>query len=350
MQKSSVCSGASGRNRLTYENNKVSGNLAGRLGASLAQRFAFILLMMFGLQGPAAANQAFCGQTITAPGHYTLSESCECTGNWACIAISANDVTLNLNNKTIACRPAYPSARTNDKTFGVIASSRQNVRIIGADPSVPVSTGKITGCFIGLHASYTTNIFVDRVDFSGNTYIGVNTGYSTNVLLTRNVVNGISGYVGDDGRNGYAIAFNGCGTDCTLANNTIKNIVAQPRANPGAYGEGVGVILSSNSTGAVMRQNWFDNTDERGRNIAIWVATGSSAVIEDNTITGWWQGVSGPGTITVTNNRFLLRDSPHDDSLAIYGISGCATNNLVARYALPVPTTIRNCGGNDVYQ
>jgi hypothetical protein len=319
-------------------------------GLSFPRKLVFLAALLFGFSGHASANTVVCGQTISSPGYYTLLDSCTCYWSGICINIIANDVTLNLNNKTVACRPVYPPPSTNATTFGVMASSIRNVRIFGADPSVPVSTGKITGCFFGLQAAYSENLFVDRVDFSGNTYIGANTGYSINVLLTRNVINGISGYVGDDGRNGYAVAFNGCGTNCTLSGNTIKNIVVQKDAIKPANGEGVGVILSSNSTGAAMRQNWFDNADESGKNIAIWVADGSSAIIEDNTFTGWWQGVSGVGTITVTNNRFLLRDYIHPNSLAIYGISGCATNNLVARYALPVPQSIKNCGGNDVYQ
>jgi len=95
---------------------------------------------------------------------------------------------------------------------------------VGCDPSYASCGGAVTGCFFGLHASYDNNLFVDRVDFSGNTYIGANTSYSTNVLLTRNVVNGIAGYVGSDGHNGYAIAFNGCGTNCSVSNNSVRNI------------------------------------------------------------------------------------------------------------------------------
>jgi hypothetical protein len=319
-------------------------------GLLFPRKLAFMAALFFGFSGPASANFAVCGQTISSPGYYTLVDSCTCYWGGICINIASDNVTLNLDNKTLSCSPNSPPAATNAGTFGVMASSVRNVTILGADSSVPVATGKITGCFIGLNASYSENMFVDRVDFSGNTYIGANTGYSTNVLLTRNVVDGISGYVGDDGRNGYAIAFNGCGTNCTLQGNTIKNIVVQRAAIAPAIGEGVGVILSSNSTGAVMKQNWFDNTDESGKNIAIWVANGSSAVIEDNSFTGWWQGVSGIGAITVTNNRFLLRNYTHNNSLAIHGLSGCATNNLVARYALPVPPAIRNCGGNDVYE
>lgn len=311
--------------------------------------FLMVVLSLFAT-GPAKAATVSCNQTISAAGYYTLASSCTCTGNTACITVSANNVTLNLDNKTITCAPTNPPRATNETTFGVMASSVSNFTLMGAEPSVPQSTGKITGCYFGLHASYNSNMFVDRVDFSGNTYIGANTGYSTDVLLTRNVVNGIAGFVGASGHNGYAIAFNGCGTRCTLSHNVIRNIVRQPGAVAPVSGEGVGVILSANSTSAVMAHNWFENTDESTKNIGVWVASGSSATVENNSITGFYQAVSGPGTVSVNNNRLLMRNAgTHADSLAIYGTAGCAANNLIARYATAIGSMVGNCGGNIVY-
>jgi hypothetical protein len=316
-------------------------------------RFIFVIaLLILTVRPAAAANVAnvSCGDTISAPGYYTLAASCTCTGNGACITINADDVTLNLNNKTITCSPSNPLPSTNATTFGVMASSLKNTTILGSDPSVAISTGKITGCFFGLHASYDQNLFVDRVNFSGNTYIGANTGYSTDVLLTRNTIDGISGYVGDDGHNGYAIAFNGCGTRCTLSSNIIKNVVVQPKAIAPVSGEGVGIILSSNSTSAVMSNNWLENANESGLNIGIWVADGSSATIEANSITGFWEAVSGSGSVQAKNNRLLMRNaSAHANSIGIYSANGCASNNLIVRYATPIASTIANCGGNIVY-
>jgi hypothetical protein len=313
-------------------------------------RIAFFMALCLFTATPAMAANVSCGQSITAAGHYTLAASCTCPGNGACITVSAHDVTLDLDNKAITCSPVNPPASTNATTFGVLASSLNNFKLLGVDPSVATSTGKITGCHFGLLASYNTNMFVDRVDFSGNTYIGASTSYSTDVLLTRNVVNGIAGYVGSDGHNGYAIAFNGCGTRCTLSHNVVRNIVKQPAATAPVSGEGVGVILSANSTSAVMSHNWFENTNESGKNIGIWIANGSSATIENNSITGFWQAVSGPGAVTVNNNRLLMRNaSAHTDSLAVYGASGCASNNLIARYVTPIASTVANCGGNIIY-
>jgi hypothetical protein len=298
------------------------------------------------LAGPVLAATVTCGDTIDKPGFYTLAASCSCPGDGPCIRVIADDVTLDLDNKTVSCTPANPS--TNATTFGIFAYSVRNFALMGADPSIAVSTAKVTGCFFGLHAAYNAGVFVDRVDFSGNTYIGANTGYSTDVLLTRNTVKGISGYVGSDGRNAYAIAFIGCGTRCTLSSNIVR-IAPQPNAVAPSVGEGVAVITSPDATSATLSHNWLESSDEAGQNIGIWVATGSTVVVEDNSLTGFWEAISGPGAVTARNNRLLMRNAAaHTDSIGIFALGGCASNNLIVRYALPT-AAIADCGGNISY-
>jgi len=305
---------------------------------------------------PSAAAPATvgCGETVLSPGSYVLRASCTCKGNGPCIKVSANDVVINLDNKTITCAPASPPPETNATTFGIQASSLRNFTLMGADPAVARAGGKITGCYMGLHAGDGANLFVDRVDFSGNTYVGVNTAFSTDVLLTRNVVDGIAGYVGASGHNAYAIAFYGCGTRCTVTSNVVRNVPAQPRARKPVEGEGVGVVVSAGSTDALVAYNWFENTDESLMAIAVRASDGASATVEHNSVTGFWHGVSGTGSLTVRNNRIVMRKpSRIPQSYAIYSAAptnGCAADNVIVNYPVPIGPRIPTCGRNMVYR
>ena len=292
-----------------------------------------------------------CGDTVLSPGAYVLRASCTCEGNGPCIKVSADNVLINLDNKTLTCAPRNPPRERNDTTFGIQASSLRNFTLMGADPAVAKASGKITGCYMGLHAGDGSNLFVDRVDFSGNTYVGVNTAFSTDVLLTRNTVDGIAGYVGANGHNAYAIAFYGCGTRCVVSSNMVRNVPAQAHAMKPVEGEGVGVVISAGSTGAVVAYNWFENTDESLMAIAVRASDGASGIVENNSMTGFWHGVSGTGSLTVKDNRIMMRKASRiSQSYGVYGKpgSGCAADNLIVNYPIPVAPGLPVCGGRNM--
>jgi len=291
-----------------------------------------------------------CGETIIAPGSYALAASCTCTGNGACIKVTADGVTLTLDDKTINCAPTQPPPAANDTTYGVQASDVRDFTLIGSDPSTPSSEGRITGCYMGLQAGNSKKVFVDSVDFSGNTYVGVNTAFSTDVSLNSNVVDGIGGYIGRDRRNGYAIAFNGCGTRCAMTSNIVRNIRTQKDAVKGARGEGVGIVVPAGAKAVVISYNWLESENEDSRAIGIHLSDGASAKIENNTITGFWQAITGTGAMTVTNNRLVRHKlSAYADSFAIFSedqASGCASRNVIVRYRGALGPAIRDCGRN----
>lgn len=308
---------------------------------------AWCVLLVPGLAS--AATPVSCGKTIDVAGRYYLRASCTCTGNGPCISITASDVTLDLNNKVLTCNPGDPVRRDNDTTFGVRATSLRNITIMGCDSTQPCS-GKITGCYFGLEASHDANLLVDRVDFSGNTYVAADISYSTRTRVTHNLINGIAGYLGVASHNGYAIGFYGCGAGCSISDNIIKGVVTQRQAIPPLSGEGAGVVYSANAVGGIVSHNWFENDDETSANIGVRVGEHGAAIIQENTFAGFWHAISGPGTVSAYNNRmFLRKPSLHPDSIGIYGGAGDATNNLIVNYNTAVHANVRDAGGNIVF-
>jgi len=293
-----------------------------------------------------ASTPISCGAKIDRPGRYFLSASCACTGNGTCILVNSHNVTISLNNRTLACRPRRPAAADNDATFGIQATSVENFALIGCD-SVASCRGKITGCYIGVLAGHDNNLFIDRVNLSGNTYVAVDTSYSKKVRITRNTIDGVAGYLGPGQHNAYAIGINGCGTGCEVIANVFKNIVTQIKAVPPLVGEGASIIQSAKVKGAHIAYNWFESVAEQTRDIGIRVGEDGSAIVEHNTFTGFWHAVSGPGDVTVTNNRILLRNpEAFPTSIGIYGGSGAASGNLIVNYRTPIDEKVKDDGTN----
>lgn len=269
--------------------------------------------------------------TMTQQTVYKLANNLTCTGNGACITSGNSNQVLDLNNKTLRCNPSNPT--TNATTFGFIASTRNNVSLWGCDPKIQTCTGKITGCFFGAHIPYSTNVLIDRVDFSGNTYIGANTSAGTNIQLTRNTFSDIGGYVGNN--NGYAIGINGCGNSCIIKGNYFYNIVTQADKPLGGVGEGVGIIVSAGSVNFLVSNNWFENTNTDTDDIAVWLANESVGIAKENTITGFRRGIIATEENTINNNRFSMRQY-YIGSNAVNTPNGTANDNIIYNYNNPI--------------
>lgn len=244
------------------------------------------------------------------------------------INITANDVTLDLNGKVVRCNPSSPATEV---TFGIYAPERARVKI---------RNGSITGCFFGIHAGYGSQITIENVDFTGNTYIGANLGGGTGGNIVRgSTFAAIAGYTVE----AYAIGVNGIGSGGVVENNTFRNLYRQP--NAGGTGEGVGVLVEANATNVTIRNNTFINDSVAPNTIGIWFASGTTGDVRNNTIKNFKNGIQGAGNVTVAQNTFTLTQSM-SGSIAISMSSGVASNNAVTGYATILSGGITDGGGN----
>lgn len=225
---------------------------------------------------------------ITDPGEYSLTED-RTSDQSIVITIDSDGVVLDLQGNTISCGgdPA--------------TSQATGIQINGE--GLTVRNGKITGCFMGGQVrNENGDVTWERIDFTGNTYIGVNGGKT----FVGNTFDGISGYEVEP----YAIGINYPSDDCFISRNTFRNLHRQPVSDQAMIGEGVGVLVPASSNGCIIEANWFEN-DELGpeRDIGVWVAAGGSATIRENSFTNLGWAVASPGTASVTDNRFWMRDT-----------------------------------------
>ena len=273
------------------------------------------ILALFLLVSPSlAASPVPASGIISTSGEYYLAAD-RTTASSPVISITANNVVLDLKRRTVRCNPASPTTATN---IGVIISGG----------NVTVRDGKITGCFMGGHATGSTgNVSWERVNFTGNTYIGVNGG----TAFVGNIFDDITGYTTE----AYAIGINAPANGCYVFGNTFRNMHRQPGAASGKVGEGVGVLISSGTTGCTVEANWFEN-DVLGleRDIGVWVAASAQATIHDNSFTNIGWTVAASGTATVTDNRFWMRDAETDSVAVAAGVSSSVTaeDNVIIGY------------------
>lgn len=194
--------------------------------------------------------------TITAPGSYTLTSDQVSTGMFN-IAIQSNDVVLNLNGYTVRAAPSNPATAV---TFGIHCADQQRITI---------RNGAVTGAFFGVHGGYGSQILIEDVDFSGNTYIGANLGYGAGNIVRRCQFRDIRGYTVE----AYAVGINGMGINGLIESCEFRDLYKQPNAT--GVGEGVGVLMEATAANAVIRQNTFTNAVLAPNTIGIWGGGGS---------------------------------------------------------------------------
>ena len=277
-------------------------------------RTIFTVLALLFTSVAFAASPVPSDGIISTSGDYYLASDRTSTG-MENIQITANNVTLDLKRKTVRCNPANPETAV---TFGV--------KVTGGN--VTVRDGKITGCYMGGHASSSPgNVSWERVDFSGNTYIGANGGTAFVGCIFAN----IAGYDTE----AYAIGINAPANGYYIFGSTFRNLHRQPGADPAKVGEGVGVLISSGTTNGTIEASWFEN-DELGleRDIAIWIASTATGTIRDNTAINFGWAIAAPGTATVTGMLFWMRDAEAgSDAISAGGSSTVsAGGNVIIGY------------------
>jgi hypothetical protein len=248
--------------------------------------------------------------TIGSPGTYVLAANSTSAGTYN-VVINADDVTLDLNGKTVRCAPSQPGTAM---TFGIYAAGRSRVAI---------RNGRITGCFYGVNGGYGSHITLENVRLSGNTYIGAEVSGTPNAVFRRVTCDAIAGYTAE----AYAICINGLGSAGLVEDSHFRNIYRQPGSV--GVGEGVGVLIGPDATGVIIRRNEFWNERLEAATFGVWGAAGSSVTVMNNTFANVQHAVAAVGTAAVTANIFAL-GSPIAGSAAIVAGSGSAAGNTIS--------------------
>lgn len=253
---------------------------------------------------------------ISASGEYCLTANRTSVREYN-IRVEADDVDLNLNGKILQ----NSSASGTLASYGVYVGSRTNVR---------VRNGRILGSQYGILANTANGLTVEDVDFSGCRYIGVSvSALAASMRVRRCTFARISGWTVE----AYAIGVNGVGINGIVEHCTFREFYRQSGVDHGLAGEGCAILVSAGARDAMIRQNWFDNTELRGESdIAIWVAGRATATITRNTITNFGRGIICAGDAQVAENRLTMLE--HEDRS--YGIQvdgkGQATRNVLLGY------------------
>jgi hypothetical protein len=274
----------------------------------ILKRGALLLCL---LSIPSLAFAQVSTWTITSSGTYTLSGDRTTTGTN--IIVNAHHVTLNLNGFTLRCDPANPATAT---PYGVLATSRTNVRILN---------GAITGCWFGVHGAYSDGLHIESVDFTGNTYIGVNAGYGTNAVIRASRFEAIAGYQPE----AYAIGVNALGSGSRVEGNVCRNLYRQPGGT--GTGEGVCILVASGATDVTIRHNLLRNDTAEAETIGVWVASGSSAMLADNTIEHFERAILGSGRVSVSQSTLSV-DPSLPNTYGLWAI-GSAWDNVLSGFA-----------------
>ena len=260
---------------------------------------------------------------IESSGTHKLSSDLTVKG-YAAILVDADDVDLDLNGYTVRCLPLHPKPSDGSMPpppIGIHATGQKNV---------VVRNGKVTDCGRGFQASYENcGVRLEGVDFSGNVSIGANLGGASDCI-----VRGCTfAKIGGDLYEAYATGLNAVGPDSVVEHNLFVDLYRQSEVE--GPGEGVGIIAGDGKK--MIRHNWFANTVSRHGTIGVWGNQNSDVSVVENCFTNIERGVASRGTLTVTNNRFLLRDPLPDDgkrNQVAVGANGggVASWNLVVGY------------------
>lgn len=235
------------------------------------------LVVVLLLAAPASAQVL----TISSPGNYTLSTNVVAQAGVA-IRITASDVTLNLNAKSVRCVPLDPQTATD--TTGIQV---QGDRVV-------IWGGSISGCHAGVVNSGRFNTFLVDLTISA-TAIGAQFGGGGNTIR-RVVFKDIGGYTLD----AYAIGVNGIGRDGTIEFSTFENIYRQPGAT--GVGEGAAIIVEAGATSVAVENNTIRNARLEANSIGVWSAVDTTGRIANNVITNFSRPVVIAGGMAEAGN------------------------------------------------
>jgi Ca2+-binding RTX toxin-like protein len=237
---------------------------------------------------------------ITAPGVYTLTADLvynSATG--AAISIRANNVTIDLAGHKIVNAAASPG----QTAVGISAINRSDVTVVN---------GTVSGFFYGVSLTDQTTGSaryggheISNLTVTDCTFRGIRVEGADNTVkgCTINDVSGTTVYA-----NAFAAGIESLGPRATIVGNRVSEVY------PGGTGEGLGISISNNGVGTVVRDNVVTNAHNGSESsFGLWVGGGSVVTATGNTFTGWMQGMgwSSPTSGSFAGNTFAGNDNPH---------------------------------------
>lgn len=204
------------------------------------------------------------------------------------IAVYCDDVILDLKGFSLGC------GETGNPSIGITATGVQRFS---------VRDGKVTRCDIGVKASKSDDVLLERLAFDGLHFMGVDSAGRGLVVRSCSFAN-ISGYTNE----AYAVGVNAPGDDALIERCDFRNIDRQPNATAEMQGEGVGVIVSRGNRNCRIVRNWFENAPtDKPVSIGIFVARDAEATIESNTMVNIPHAVGSESPVVVSENIFVMR-------------------------------------------
>jgi hypothetical protein len=266
---------------------------------------------------------------ITEPGHYRLTEDLLVDRNPG-LLVQADGVTIDFGGHALRFT-GTPKSGIN----GIVASGRSNLTICN---------GSLGGFWFNVHSTDCQRLRVHNVKFDDIPYIAINASKVKDMVINDNEFTNFRYDVPKGGKDHYIIAINTGPEDAVICNN-LFDAQAKPGTGNTLEMETVFVLFSAQvSKNCVVVHNEMKANEVLNRSYAIWIATGSEAVVANNTVNNMQYGVclGGAASAVVCFNDFSVAEPKGGKILETYGVSATGAtlfkefNNEFRGFSIPV--------------
>jgi hypothetical protein len=273
---------------------------------------------------------------IDSPGSYCLKENLIIPVGQSGITITASEVYLDLGTHSV---------KSEDNFSDGVFKKSYGINVEGAT-KVIIRNGSVDGFLTGIRAYATKDLKLHNFVVVDSKLVGIHLIKSTNFFVSDNEVRDIHGAVFASS-GAYAIAIHLVESDGVTQNNNVSGVSRQKSAGPELIGEGVAILVGSNSDVRLSNNQMSAAPNQIAGTIGVWGGSGANVVIDSNFLTGFERAIVGMSrnAVIVRNNIIL----PDDVSMPVgnnccYGIfhkleeggSSIVTDNIVVNYKLPL--------------
>lgn len=269
---------------------------------------------------PFFANAA---EKITSPGRYTSGEyvlRSDINVEKGSALVFDGPATLDLNGHSV-----QTVATGDDQDIGV------EMLGIGSKLFSSKSGGRVTGFRVGAKLSGNRSLS-SGIEFLDSRYMGIWVD-GDDIRIVGGLISEVAG-VSDEP---YSFGIHVYGDDVLIENVVIKNIYPQALYEGDAPGEGVGINLSSPSSGGKIKNTLITNDNPTTGTYGIFGGSGGNHAVRASNVRNFWRGISvfgENGTSVIKNHVATARSHPGG-----YGISagyGLISRNRVKGYTSPL--------------
>jgi hypothetical protein len=245
---------------------------------------------------------------INEPGRYCLTNDLFVDRNPG-IEVQTDDVTIDLGGHSFRFT-GKPKSGVN----GIVASGRSNLTICN---------GAVGGFWFNVHSTDCKGLRIHHVKFDDIPYIGINASKAKDMVISDNEFTNYRYDIPKGGKDHYVIAINTGPEDAIICNN-VFNAQTKPGTGDTLDVETVFVLFSAEvSKNCVVAHNEMKANEVLNRGYAIWIATGSQAIVTNNTVSNLQYGVclGGAASAVVCFNEFSVDAPKGGKILETYGVS-----------------------------